>query len=62
MKTKIEEIEYRYGEEENLKQILYHSKVPLLIKIKSFTEKYNLDYFANLVYGEIIYDTYESDL
>ncbi|KTD53511.1 eukaryotic small stress protein PASS1 [Legionella santicrucis] len=59
---KIQEIEYQYGEEENLKRILYHSKEPILIKIKSFTEKYNLDYFANLVYGEITYDTYESDL
>ncbi|KTD11712.1 eukaryotic small stress protein PASS1 [Legionella gratiana] len=59
---KIQEIDYQYGQEESLKKLLYRSKEPIVLKIESFSEKYNLDYFEKLLCGEIGYDTYENNL
>ncbi|KTC91534.1 cupin-like domain-containing protein [Fluoribacter dumoffii] len=58
---KIKEVEYEYGHEEYIKQLLYTSKEPLLIKIKNFTDKFTLDYFEDLLDGITTYDTYEND-
>lgn len=41
----IKTLTYTYGEEEQLKEILYQSKEPLLIRIKEFTDQFDLDYF-----------------
>lgn len=58
---KIKSLSYTYGEEEQLKQILYKSKEPLLIKIKGFTDKFSLDYFEENIQGTTgycIFDEY----
>lgn len=41
----IEIIEYSYGDEARIQRILNKSKVPLLIKIKDFPEKFTIEYF-----------------
>lgn len=45
---KIRVIEYHYGNEEQIKEILYHSKEPILIKIKDFPNKFTMDYFEQI--------------
>lgn len=59
---KIKELDYVYGEEERIKQIIYTSKEPILIKIKNFTDKFSLDYFASRFDGKTTYSIFENDL
>ncbi|RUR05119.1 hypothetical protein [Legionella sp. km772] len=53
-------VEYEYGQEKRIMRILNKSQVPVLIKIKNFTDQFNLDYFATHVSGLTTYDTYEN--
>ncbi|KTC91975.1 hypothetical protein [Legionella cincinnatiensis] len=55
-------LEYEYGYEELIKNILYNSNEPILIKIKNFTDKFSLDYFIDRFSGETIYSTFENNL
>ena len=57
---KIKVIEYVYGDEKKIIRILNKSKEPLLIKIKNFTDEFNLDYFANRVNARAAYDVFEN--
>ena len=61
MKLKqIRVIEYQCGEEEKIKQIIYKSKVPIVIKIKNFPDKFSLDYFAQDEDAMTCYSTFEN--
>lgn len=53
-------VEYEYGQEKRLKKLLSKSKEPVLIKIKKFTDQFNLDYFTEHVTGLTTYDTYSN--
>lgn len=58
---KIREVIYHYGEEDKIKALLYHSKEPLLIKIKDFTDKFSLDYFAASIKATTQYTAFEDN-
>jgi hypothetical protein len=58
---KIKTIEYYYGEEEQIKQCVYQSNEPILIKIKNFTDKFSLDYFAERITGKTTYSIFENN-
>lgn len=53
-------IEYKYGQEKQLAKILNQSKEPVLIKIKNFTDQFDLDFFIKHLSGTSTYDTYSN--
>ncbi|KTC92120.1 cupin-like domain-containing protein [Legionella cincinnatiensis] len=59
---KIKELDYSYGDEQSLIQVLYKSKEPLLIKIKNFPDRFNLDYFIERFNQKITYSIFENDI
>lgn len=54
-------IEYVPGEEENIQSIIFHSKEPILFKIKNFPDQFTLDYFVNLKHETVRYSTHEKN-
>lgn len=60
-KRKITSLEYRYGDEECIKNILYSAKEPILIKIKGLTEEFTLDYFIQNIKAQTTYCTYKNN-
>ncbi|WP_392537785.1 cupin-like domain-containing protein [Legionella sp. 227] len=57
----VKTIDYFYGDEENIKNILYKSKEPLLIKIKNFRGNFDLDYFEKHIQADTTYATFENN-
>ena len=58
---KIKEVVYEYGDEEKIISLLYHSKEPILIKIKNFTDKFSLDYFEKNIQAMTTYTTFNDN-
>lgn len=54
-------MDYHYGEEEKIQQLIYTSKEPLLIKIKNFTDQFSLDYFEKHIHASTTYRIVEND-
>lgn len=60
---KIKQVHYKYGDEERIKNILNHSKEPILIKIENFTDQFSIDYFKQIYNSTTIkaaYDVFEN--
>lgn len=57
----VKTIDYFYGDEEKIKNILYKSKEPLLIKIKNFEGNFDLDYFEKHIHADTTYATFENN-
>ncbi|KTD20342.1 cupin-like domain-containing protein [Legionella londiniensis] len=55
---KIKTIIYGYSEERLIKNILYHSKEPILLKIPQFTDTFSLEYFERFNTIQTTYCTY----
>lgn len=63
MKIKaIKKLTYEYGYEQSILPMLYKSKEPILIKIKNFTDKFNLDYFIERFNQQITYSIFENNI
>jgi len=55
-------LEYHYGDETRIKNILYKATEPVLIKIKNFPDQFNLDYFAKNIQATTQYKIYENNV
>ncbi len=58
---KIQTIDYEYGDEEQIKKILYSSKEPIVFKIKNFTDEFSLDYFEKHIKAMTAYCIFENN-
>jgi hypothetical protein len=57
----ITEINYQYGQEDQIILLLYNAKEPILLKINNFTNEFSLNYFEKHINAKTSYSRFEND-